>query len=108
MMGKKKKIKNINELEKHISEIVDKKEKLEKLIELGKFYFLNEKYNDAITKFDQALKLNDKNPEIYYNLGVIYESKNDIEKAKKMYQKALELNPHYVLARQHLEKLIGV
>lgn len=93
-----------------------KKEKLEKkadtmeqeLIELGKFYFLNQKYDEAIKEFEKALKINSKSPQLYYNLGIVYEAKNMIEKASEMYRRALELDPNYTFAKEHLDKLIGV
>ncbi len=80
----------------------------QELIELGKFYFLNQKYDAAIRDFEKALKIDPNNPEIYYNLGIVYEAKNMNEKAGEMYRRALELNPDYTFAKEHLDKLIGV
>jgi len=98
---------DFNKLEAKIAQIKDRKEKAEKLIELGKFYFLNEKYNEAIKRFKEASKIDEKNAEIYYNLGVVYESKNLPDEASQMYTKALELNPGHQLASKHLEKIVG-
>ena len=95
---------DFKKLEAKIAKIKDQKEKVEKLIELGKFYFLNEKYNEAIRKFKEAVKIDEGNAEIYYNLGIVYESKNLPEEASHMYTKALELNPSHQLASKHLEK----
>ncbi len=77
------------------------------LIEMGKFYFLNHKYGEAIDEFQKAAKLNPKNPDIYYNLGLLYETKNMKQEAKQMYTKALELNEKHKLAGEHLDKLVG-
>jgi len=99
--------KDFNKLESKIAKIKDRKEKTEKLIELGKFYFLNEKYDEAIRKFKEAIKIDENNAEIYYNLGIVYESKNLPEEASQMYTKALELNPNHELASKHLEKIVG-
>jgi len=98
---------DFKKLEAKIAKIKDKKEKVEKLIELGKFYFLNEKYDEAITKFKEAAKIDENNAEIYYNLGIVYESKNLPEEAGHMYTKTLELNPNHRLASKHLEKIVG-
>jgi len=77
------------------------------LIELGKFYFLNEKYAEAIEEFQKAMCLNRANPEVYYNLGIVYEAKNMKQEAKEMFTKALQLDENHKLAQQHLDKLVG-
>lgn len=83
------------------------KKKVEELIEQGKFYFLNKQYDKALSEFQKALKFDPRNPRILYNLGVIYESKEDIEIAKILYTKALEINPKLEEARKHLDNLVG-
>lgn len=83
------------------------KEKEDALIELGKFYFLNEKYNQAIKEFEKALKINPVNQEIYYNLGIIYETLNQIVTAQEMFTRVLKLKENHLEAKKHLEKLIG-
>jgi len=98
---------DFKKLEAKIAKIKDQKQKVEKLIELGKFYFLNEKYDEAINKFKEAVKIDENNAEIYYNLGIVYESKNLPEEASQMYTKTLELNPGHKLASKHLEKIVG-
>lgn len=103
----RKEKRDFKNLEAKIAKIKDRKEKVEKLIELGKFYFLNEKYDEAIRKFKEAVKIDKNNTEIYYNLGIVYESKNLPDEASQMYTKALELNPDHQLASKHLEKIVG-
>ena len=98
---------DFKKIEAKIAQIKDRKEKAEKLIELGKFYFLNEKYNEAIEKFKEASKIDKNNAEIYYNLGIVYESKNLPDEASQMYTKTLELNSGHQLASKHLEKIVG-
>lgn len=83
------------------------KEDEECVIDLGKFYFLSGKYEAAISEFLKAQKFDPKNPDIYYNLGITYEAKNEQGKAKEMYLKCLELNDKYTLAKEHLDKLVG-
>ena len=79
-----------------------KEKKIEELIELGKFYFVNERYDEAIRNFKKAVKIDKNNAEIYYNLGIVYESKKLFMKADQMYTKALELNPDHELAKKHV------
>ncbi len=83
------------------------KEDEESVIDLGKFYFLSGKYDAAISEFVKAQTYNPKNADVYYNLGIIYEAKNEPGKAKEMYLKCLELNANYTLAKEHLDKMVG-
>lgn len=78
------------------------------LMELAKFYFLNSKYDEAIEELQKILEINPGNAEAYYNIGLIYENKNQKEDARKMYEKALSIDSDYKLAREHLNKLIGI
>ncbi|MBN1621862.1 MAG: tetratricopeptide repeat protein [Endomicrobiales bacterium] len=78
------------------------------ILEMAKFYFLNSKYNEAIAEFKKALAINPGNAEAYYNLGLIHENRNNTDEAKDMYEKALAIDPDYKLAKDHLNKLIGI
>ena len=77
-------------------------------MELGKFYFLNHKYEEAVCEFQKVLEINPKNAEAYYNIGLIKESANKTDEAKEMYAKALKIQNDYKLAREKLNKLIGL
>ena len=65
-------------------------------------YTLMHRYPDAIVALEQALKIDDSNPEIWGNLGAaLYWSQNQREQADARYQKAisladsrLQVNPH--------------
>ncbi len=80
----------------------------EDLWETGKFYFLNNKYDEALKIFEQLLKLEPKNPEVYYHIGLIKEAKNEFSEAKKMFLQALKLQPKHKNAKKHLNKLLGI
>lgn len=54
----------------------------------------------------QATKMDPKNPELQYNLGVIAADSKEIEQAKSYYEKALELDPTYINAYINLSALI--
>ena len=77
-------------------------------MELGKFYFLNDKYEEAIAEFKKVLEINPANAEAYYNIGLIKESSNLIDEAKEMYSKALSINSEYKIVKERLDKLIGI
>ncbi len=55
---------------------------------------------------EYATELDPENPELQYNLGVIAAEANDVENAKKYYNRAIELNPKYVNAYINLAALI--
>ena len=78
------------------------------LIEMGKFYFLNGRYDEAIKEFENALKVNPKSADAYFNLGITKEVKNDISSARRMYEKVMQLDPKHKNARKRLDKLIGL
>jgi len=77
-------------------------------VELGKFYFLNGKYEQALKEFQKALELNERDSEVHYNMGLIYESRNERDNAQDAYEAALSFNPKHALARKHLNHLIGI
>lgn len=81
--------------------------KVEELVELAKFYFLNKNFEEAIKKYEEALKLDPKDARIYYNLGIVYETMNMIDKAKQNFRLALQLDENLSAAKEHLDKLIG-
>ncbi len=83
------------------------KELAQDLLELGKFYFLNEKYDEAIKILQKAQKFDPFCAEIYYNLGLVYETENSLHEARGMYLKAIEVDPKFTLAQEHLDKLVG-
>lgn len=92
----------------HKTESPKNKEDEQTVIELGKFYFLNGKYKEAVEEFQKVLKFNPRNDEAYYSLGLVYETQGKTDDARQMYEKALKINDKYELAREHLNKLIGL
>lgn len=61
-----------------------------------------QKYDEAILSFKEAIKLEPNNPLAHYTLGGMYTFKNMHERAIKEYTKAMELDntypdPHYSL-----------
>jgi tetratricopeptide (TPR) repeat protein len=80
---------------------------VQELVELAKFYFLNKNFEESVEKYEEALKLEPKDARIYYNLGIVYETMNVIDKAKQNFRLALELDETLAAAKEHLDKLVG-
>jgi len=86
----------------------NKKSQEELILETATLYFLNSKFDESIEEFKKVLKLNPANVEAYCGLGLIYENKKQSEEAKKMYEKTLLLDKTNKVAKEHLNKLIGI
>lgn len=77
------------------------------LIELGKFYFINQKFDEAIKEFKKVIKLEPSNIDAYYNAGLAYEALNNVESAREYYEKTLALDATHVRAKEHIDKILG-
>ena len=80
---------------------------VEDLVELAKFYYLNKNFEESVKKYKEALELEPKDARIYYNLAIVYETMNLIDKAKQNFRLALELDETLTAAKKHLDKLVG-
>lgn len=85
----------------------EQKPKVKDLIEMGEFYFVNQKWNNALDILNRAQKIEPNNPDVYYNIGIVYEMKNQLEDAKHMFEKALKIKPDHECSQRHLNKLVG-
>ena len=61
------------------------------------------KYNEVMS---QIAEKNPNDPIVFYNLGVSAEKLEDFDKAKKMYEKAIELNPEMANAYNNIASII--
>jgi tetratricopeptide (TPR) repeat protein len=59
-------------------------------------------FDSSIKYFNKGAIIYDKDPEIFYNLGVTYYEMGDKENALKAYVKAIEKKPDYILALNNL------
>lgn len=84
------------------------KNEMDEVFETAKFYLINNRYDEALNILEQLLKQKGEDPEIYYHIGLIKESKNELDEAKKMFLEALKKNPNHKLAKKHLNKLLGI
>ena len=57
-----------------------------------------EKLDEAITQYDQAVQLYPRYPEVHYNRGLAYRKKGDMERAVTDYSHAIDLDPRLAAA----------
>jgi len=77
------------------------------LKEMGRFYLLSKQYDEAVKSLSSAAKLNPKDPEIYYLLGMVYESIHQYDDAKSCYEKTAEIEPDFKDVQKRISKIIG-
>jgi cytochrome c-type biogenesis protein CcmH/NrfG len=65
-------------------------------IELGNLYFDAERYDDAITWYEQAVKLSPDDPNLSTDLGVCYYYTNQPDKAIARFDASLKIDPRHV------------
>lgn len=58
-------------------------------------YFNLEDFDSYQKLIQEAIAKDPKNPELFYNLGVVSTKSKDTEKAKEYFRKAIELDPKY-------------
>ncbi|UCD05021.1 MAG: tetratricopeptide repeat protein [candidate division WOR-3 bacterium] len=76
------------------------------LIELGGFYILSQRYEEAIRILRRAEKIQKTDPKLYYNLGIAYEALNEKSDARDAFRLVLKLSPDNKSAQEHLDRLI--
>lgn len=80
-------------------------------VNLGAAYLGNpvlareEEQDQALNAFKQALQIDPQAPSVAYNIGLIYEDRQEIKRAMKWFDKAIRTNPRDVHARRKLKRL---
>jgi len=69
---------------------------------LGASLCESEKYNEAKNEFEEAIGINKEDSLAYINLGNVYGKLNCIELAIDNFKNAIEANPQFADAHQHL------
>jgi len=57
--------------------------------------YKSDDFNTAWSNLQTAASLDEKDPEIWNNLGVVAKKRGDVDKAREYYQKALVIKPDY-------------
>src|SRR5262247_3088046 len=60
-------------------------------------------WREAIYRWEKAVELDPTYAEAYNDLAIAYEHEGQLEKARKAYEKALELSPNNTQIRQNYE-----
>ena len=82
--------------------------KPEEFKDKGRFYLLHQRFREAIDLLKKAEATTDvPDPEVYYLIGMAYESIRNYEEARNYYEKALHYDDNFTLARERLEKIVG-
>jgi len=65
-------------------------------VQLGNMYFDAEQYPEAITWYEQALRLNPRDPNVSTDLGVAYYYTNQPDRALSQFDHSLAVDPKHV------------
>ena len=66
----------------------------------------DEDHHKAIAAFEKALEIDASTPNVAYNLGLIHFDRQDREKARHWFKRAIQANPQDRDARNYLKKLV--
>ena len=64
-------------------------------------------YDEALVNFNKAVQVDPKYFQAVYMRGLCYEAKGDVDRAKREYSYAIELNPNYDKAADGLNRILG-
>jgi Flp pilus assembly protein TadD len=72
---------------------------------MSNYLIRNQRYDDAIKYLNELVELDIATKEVFNSLGVAYKGLDNDAKAREMFNKALELDAHFELAKGNLESL---
>src|SRR3569623_1767538 len=72
------------------------------LVKLGDLLYSYHRAGDAVTRWKQALAIDDTLAITHWSLGVVYAERGDVKAAEAEYLTALQLDPRHVAARTNL------
>jgi tetratricopeptide (TPR) repeat protein len=67
----------------------------------------NQKYEEAVAGFEEAIKLNSSNWAYHFNLGLAYKKLNKVAEARAAFSRAVELNPDSFSANKEIGELLA-
>lgn len=59
-------------------------------------------YDSAVAEYDRAVKIDSSLSKVWVNMGLAYEGKNKVPDARRVFKRAIAVNPKDVLAYCHL------
>ena len=68
-------------------------ESINELVTLGKKQLTDERYDDALNLFEQAILLNQKDPDLWNLKGIALRSLGRYDEAIECFNKSLEIDP---------------
>ena len=77
-----------------------------RLLEKGNLMLSHEKYNQAISFYKKALKINPDYAEGYSNIGAVLARQDKLDEAVLEYKKALEINPDFAEAKYGMGNIL--
>lgn len=66
----------------------------------------NQKYEEAQRLLEKAISITPDNAELYDVMGILYQSQNNLDKAREYFEKAVSLNPGYAKGQLDLGRVI--
>jgi Tfp pilus assembly protein PilF len=81
----------------------DARDAAKKHVEFGIAVAQRGLWREAIYRWDQAAKIDPSYAAAFNNLAVAYEHEGEFDKARKAYERALELEPENQMVRQNYE-----
>ena len=81
----------------------DARESAKKQVEFGIAVAQRGLWREAIYRWEQAAKIDPTYAAAFNNLAIAYEHEGELDKARKAYEKALELEPDNQMIRQNYE-----
>jgi cytochrome c-type biogenesis protein CcmH/NrfG len=76
-------------------------------LDLGKTYFLNSQFDEAVDCYRALLEHDPRNIAAYYNLAVALLAQKKTQDAKEAFQRVLEIDPNNEAAQEELSKLVS-
>ena len=66
----------------------------------------NKLFKKALKKFLKIIDVMPKHYQSWGNMGICYYGINEVEKSKECYEKAIEIEPEYDIAKSNLKQLL--
>lgn len=64
--------------------------------------------DSAIHGIKRAISLNNAVPQYFYNTGIIWIEKGNLDEARECFQKALDIDPNYIKAKEAIKEIQNI